>query len=155
MTMPPQRPGNALPFLLLSAFRTLIDELHAHLAEQGHPDVRPAHGFAMQMIARGGSVSDLGRRLGVSKQAASKTVSRLEALGYARRSPSTVDQRQVEVVLTERGVEALRLSSAILDELRGEWAARAGASNAAVAEEALAQLGGRDGLEQIVGWLGT
>jgi DNA-binding MarR family transcriptional regulator len=156
MTMPSsQRPGNTLPFLLLSAFRTLIDRLHERLGEVGHPDLRPTHGFALQMISRGGSVSDLGRRLGVSKQAASKTVTRLETLGYARRTPSRADQRRTEVVLTERGLDALTLSGEILDELREEWAANAGEANAALAEEALGRLGGRDGLWQIVGWLGS
>lgn len=154
MTMPTQRPGHALPFLLLSAFRTLVDRLHERLGELGHPDLRLTHGFALQMIGRGGSVSDLGRRLGVSKQAASKTVARLTALGYVDRTPSSDDQRRIEVVLTERGREALRLSGEILDELRDEWAANVGEADAAVAEEALARLGRRDALEEIVGWLG-
>ena len=66
-----------LPLLLFGGFRTLIDRLHAELAGQGHPDVRPAYGFAMQAIGRdGATASELGRRLGVSKQAAGKTVDR-------------------------------------------------------------------------------
>lgn len=149
------RPGNMLPFLLLSAFRTLIDELHLRLAEHGHPDLRPAHGFAIQMVSRGGSVSDLGRRLGVSKQAASKTVRGLEGLGYARRVPSAIDQRQVEVLLTPRGVEALTLSGEILNQLRDECAATVGEREMVTLEDALAQLSPYDGMEQIVGWLGA
>lgn len=153
--MTSSRPGNQLPFLLLATFRALIDELHVRLAERGHPDLRPAHGFAIQMVSSGGSVSDLGRRLGVSKQAASKTVAGLEGLGYARRVASATDQRQVEVRLTSRGVEALTLSGEILNQLRDEWATVVGEREMATVEDALAQLSPHDGTEQIVGWLGA
>src|SRR5258706_14260221 len=78
--------GYELPLLLFAGFRSLIDQLHAELARQGHPDVRPAYGFAMQAIGRdGATASEVGRRLGISKQAAGKTVDRLESLGYAQR----------------------------------------------------------------------
>ncbi|GHF72967.1 MarR family transcriptional regulator [Streptomyces mashuensis] len=153
--MPPERPGNALPFLLLTSFRVLIDELHARLAEMGHPDLRPAHGFAMQMISRGGSISDLGRRLGVSKQAASKTVAGLEKLGYVERRPSALDQRQIDVALTARGVEALTASGEILNQLRDEWADTVGEQEMLLVEDVLARLGGFDGLDRFVGWLGA
>jgi DNA-binding MarR family transcriptional regulator len=77
-------PGFELPLLLFAGFRTLIDELHAELARQGFPDVRPAYGFAMLAIGRvGATASELGRRLGISKQAAGKTIDRLENLGFA------------------------------------------------------------------------
>lgn len=154
--MPPSaRPGNVLPFLLLSAFRALIDELHVRLATAGHEDLRPAHGIAMQMISRGGSISDLARRLGVSKQAASKTMTTLERLGYAERRPSPRDHRQIEVALTARGADALALSGEILNRLRDEWAALLGQREMDQLENALAQLGGYEGLDGIVDWLGA
>src|SRR5690348_17181097 len=92
---PRQRPGYELPLLLIAGFRTLIDELHAELARQGHPDARPAYGFAMQAIGPGGATaSEVGRRLGVSKQAAGKTIDRLEELGYAERFDDPTDGRR-------------------------------------------------------------
>src|SRR5690606_18570415 len=61
-------PGWLLPLLLFGGFRTLIDRLHAELAQEGHPDVRRAYGFAMQAIGPdGATATELGRRLGVSK----------------------------------------------------------------------------------------
>ena len=67
----PDPPGFELPLLLFAGFRTLIDALHAELAAQGHPGVRPAYGFAMQAIGlNGATASEVGRRLGISKQAA-------------------------------------------------------------------------------------
>ncbi|MFJ3143645.1 MarR family winged helix-turn-helix transcriptional regulator [Streptomyces halstedii] len=154
-TMPIRRPGNALPFLLLGAFRALIDDLHRQLAEQGHPQLKPVHGFALQMINRGGSITDLGRRLGVTKQAAHKTVMGLENLGYAQRRPSATDRRRIDVVLTGRGVEALALSGAILNQLRDEWASRAGEEEMQVLEEVLERASGQDGMDRILGWLGS
>jgi DNA-binding MarR family transcriptional regulator len=116
-------PGFELPLRLLAGFRSLIDDLHAELAEQGHPDMRPMHGFVFQAIGPfGTTAAELGRRLGVSKQAAGKTIDSLEKLGYVIRVPDSVDQRQKTVVLTERGVDALRRSARIFEDLRARWA---------------------------------
>lgn len=121
-------PGYELPFLLFGGFRTLIDRLHAELARQGHPDVRPSYGFAMQAIGvQGATASEVGRRLGVSKQAAGKTVERLEALGYAERADDPDDARRKIVRLTAHGIDSLRKSAEIFDQLRAEWARTLGA----------------------------
>ncbi|MFC0434023.1 MarR family winged helix-turn-helix transcriptional regulator [Kutzneria buriramensis] len=120
-------PGFALPLLLFAGFRTLIDRLHAELAVQGHPELRPSHGFALQAIGTAGTTaSEMGRRLGVSKQAAGKTADRLEALGYVERVDDTQDARRKLVRLTAHGVDALVRSARIFDELRAEWAAALG-----------------------------
>jgi DNA-binding MarR family transcriptional regulator len=116
-------PGYELPLRLLLAFRGLIDELHAELAAQGHPDVRPLHGFVFQAIgAEGTTAVELGRRLGVSKQAAGKTVDALERLGYVVRAPDPRDARRKRIRLTERGIDCLRRSARIFDQLRASWA---------------------------------
>ncbi|MFF0740811.1 MarR family winged helix-turn-helix transcriptional regulator [Streptomyces sp. NPDC004111] len=120
---PVDPPGHELPLLLVAGFRTLIDRLHAELATQGHPDVRPAHGFAMQAIGpAGATASELGRRLGVSKQAAGKTADRLIALGYATAAPDPADARRKVLRLTPHGIDALTRSAAIFAALRAEWA---------------------------------
>jgi DNA-binding MarR family transcriptional regulator len=127
MAEPRDEPGWMLPLLLFGGFRTLIDRLHAELARQGHPDVRPAYGFAMQAIGReGATASELGRRLGVSKQAAGKTVDRLVDLGYAERSTDAADARRKLVRLTPRGYDALARSAAVFEQLRAEWADQLG-----------------------------
>ncbi|MFC4606095.1 MarR family winged helix-turn-helix transcriptional regulator [Rhodococcus kronopolitis] len=141
-----ESPGYELPLLLFSGFRSLIDETHRRLAAQGHPEMRPAHGFAMQAIGvAGASASEVGRRLGVSKQAAGKTVDRLEAMGYVSRQPDPSDARAKTVVLTERGVDSLRRSAVIFDELQSEWASAIGADRLRALESDLRTVTGGQG----------
>ncbi|MCW3047596.1 MAG: MarR family [Solirubrobacterales bacterium] len=117
------RPGFELPLRLLLGFRTLVDELNAQLAREGHPEVRPVHGFALQAIGPAGSTAvELGRRLGVSKQAAGKTIDALERMGYVQRRDDPADGRRKVVALTPRGSDCLVRSARIFDELRGRWA---------------------------------
>jgi DNA-binding MarR family transcriptional regulator len=132
------RAGYELPLLLLAGFRTLIDELHDELARQGHPDARPAHGFAMQAIGPdGATASDIGRHLGISKQAAGKTVDRLVALGYAERAADPTDARRRLVRLTTRGHDALARSAAIFDRLRAQWSDTLGEQRLRAIEDSL------------------
>jgi DNA-binding MarR family transcriptional regulator len=136
-------PGFELPVRLLLGFRSLIDDLHTELARQGHPEMRPTHGFVFQAIGPGGiTAAELGRRLGVSKQAAGKTVDSLEGLGYVRREPDSRDQRQKVIVLTERGFDALAKSAVIFDELRARWAVTLGADRLRALEADLRKLTG-------------
>ncbi|MFF9625002.1 MarR family winged helix-turn-helix transcriptional regulator [Streptomyces griseosporeus] len=135
---PRPRAGYELPLLLFAGFRTLIDELHTELARQGHPDARPAHGFALQAIGpEGSAATDIARRLGISKQAAGKTVDRLVALGYAERADDPADARRKLVRLTARGFDLLARSAAIFERLRAEWAAELGEERVSAMEDDL------------------
>ncbi|GAA4551953.1 MarR family winged helix-turn-helix transcriptional regulator [Pseudonocardia xishanensis] len=139
--------STALPLLLLAGFQTLVDRLHERLAEQGHPQARPMHGFALQAIGPGTTAADLGRALGVSKQAAAKTVAGLEAAGYVERAADPADARRVVVRPTAPGREMLARSAAIFAELRGEWAAELGEETVRTVEEALTRVAGRPRLD--------
>jgi DNA-binding MarR family transcriptional regulator len=135
------RPGFALPLLLLAGFRALVDDLHAELARQGHPDLRPAHGFALQAVGPGvTSAAELGRALGVSKQAAAKTVDVLVDLGYLERDRDAGDRRRRSVRLTAHGRDALARAAATFDRLRAAWVAEVGADRVAAMEDDLAHL---------------
>ncbi|HEX3787111.1 MAG TPA: MarR family transcriptional regulator [Pseudonocardiaceae bacterium] len=149
--------GFELPLLLFAGFRSIIDQLHAELARQGHPDVRPAHGFAMQAIGLPGvTASELGRRLGVSKQAAGKTVDRLEQLGYAERVDDPDDGRRKVVRLTARGVDSLNRAALIFDELRARWVEALGGQRVAEVEAALRTMAPASGFHlDVAGWFGS
>jgi len=132
------RPGFELPLLLLAGFRAIVEALHAELARQGHPDARPAHGLTLQAIgADGVTASELGRRLGVSKQAAGKTVDRLEKLGYVTRAGDARDARRKLIRLTRHGQDVLARSAAIFDDLRAQWVRTLGADRVRDLEDAL------------------
>jgi len=152
----PDPPGWELPLLLFAGFRTLIDQLHAELAARGHPDVRPVHGFAMQAIGvHGASTSEIGRRLGVSKQAAGKTVDRLAALGYVERADDPRDARSKLVRLTPRGLDSLRQAAEIFDRLRSDWVSRLGADRVRSMESALRAVVPAGGYPvDVPGWFG-
>ncbi|NRQ35745.1 winged helix-turn-helix transcriptional regulator [Nonomuraea sp. NN258] len=131
-------PGFELPLRLLLAFRAITDDLHAELARQGHPDMRPMHGFAMQAIGRNGTTAvDLGRTLGVTKQAAGKTIETLERAGYVERTADPHDTRRKIVRLTPFGIDALSRSARIFDEIRDRWAAELGEDRLAALESDL------------------
>jgi DNA-binding MarR family transcriptional regulator len=151
-----QRSGYKLPLLLLGAFKSIIDELHDELARCGHEEARPVHGFALQAIGiEGTTVGELGRRLGVSKQAAAKTAKSLEEAGYIARAAHTPDGRAWTLSRTERGAEMLELSAEILDRLRQRWDEHLGKDRMRDLEDDLAALS-KDGpaasINNIPGW---
>jgi DNA-binding MarR family transcriptional regulator len=149
-------PGYELPLLLLAGFRAVIDEAHAELADRGHPDLRPAHGFAMQAVGTfGATATDVGRRLGVSKQAAGKTIDRLTELGYVTRGTEAADRRRKLVRLTPRGWQALAQSAEAFAQVRARWAAELGSARVAALEADLRTMAaGQPFRLDLPGWLG-
>jgi DNA-binding MarR family transcriptional regulator len=148
--------GYELPLLLFGGFRSIIDELHAELARRGHQDMRPAHGFALQAIGlSGATATEAGRRLGISKQAAGKTVDRLEELGYVHRTGDDTDRRRKLVRLSPRGIEALTLSAMIFNDIRAKWERELGPARLAELESALRTMVPGDTFRlDVPGWFG-
>ncbi|MBB6345719.1 MarR family winged helix-turn-helix transcriptional regulator [Nonomuraea muscovyensis] len=149
-------PGFELPLRLLMGFRVLIDELHAELARQGHPELRPMHGFVMQAVGHGTTAVELGRTLGVSKQAAGKTIETLERAGYVERAVDPADTRRKLVRLTPRGIDALGRSARIFDTLRRRWADELGEDRLRALEADLRKVTPADLFRlDTPGWFGT
>lgn len=148
--------GWELPLLLFGGFRTIIDETHRRLAEKGHPGLTAAHGFAMQAIGPGSSVSEVGRRLGVSKQAAAKTVDRLTRMGYLTGTADPADGRRKIVAPTERGRDVLRQSARTFHQIYAEWAEVIGAERLQQLHEDLERLAGDRGYRlDSISWLSS
>ncbi|MFI6298425.1 MarR family winged helix-turn-helix transcriptional regulator [Nonomuraea sp. NPDC050790] len=155
--MSSEPPGFELPLRLFMGFRVIIDQLHAELARQGHPDLRPMHGFVMQAVGPHGTTAvELGRTLGVTKQAAGKTIDTLERLGYVERSTDPTDSRRKTVNLTAHGVDALTKSATIFDDLRRTWADTLGEHRLSALEHDLRTMTPPDFFRlDIPGWFGT
>jgi DNA-binding MarR family transcriptional regulator len=121
------RRGADLALLLLAGFRTMADRGTEELAKLGYDDVRPAHDFALHSILAGAdSASELGRAMSITKQAAAKTITLLEARGYVSRDPDPSDKRRMRLRVTERGMLLMRDGEAIFEQLRTEWEEQVG-----------------------------
>ncbi|MGK8490696.1 MarR family winged helix-turn-helix transcriptional regulator [Nocardia asiatica] len=134
--------GYELPLRMLLGFRAVVDEVHAELAEHGHPELRPLHGFVFQAVGRCGgpygcTAADLGRALGVSKQAAGKHIEALERMGYLRRGHDPTDARRKVYTLTGRAEDVLTRSARAFDRIHARWADRLGADRLAELERDL------------------
>lgn len=134
------RPGYELAYLLLGAFQRLTDGVHDRLAQQGHPGVATTHGFAMQAVGSGATTKELAATLGVSKQAAAKTVERLVDMGYLESHLDPRDARARILTHTEHGRDMLRRSERAFEDLRSEWANLIGPDNLAALEQHLTVL---------------
>jgi DNA-binding MarR family transcriptional regulator len=127
----------------------LAGEVQRRLAADGHADLRFADGFSFQhLIGAPLSVTALARRLGVTQQAASKTVADLERRGYVARAPDPADARARLVALTARGEDAIERARHHRATLAGELAERLGPRRVEAARRLLvdvvSELGGAD-----------
>ncbi|MFC0038630.1 MarR family winged helix-turn-helix transcriptional regulator [Actinomadura rayongensis] len=145
-----------LPLRLLLGFRAIIDDVHAELAAAGHPDLRPMHGFVFQAIGPDGTTAaELGRRLGVSKQAAGKTLDALAGVGYVERGRDPRDARRRTVRLTPRAHDALARSAAGFARARERWADVLGEDRVRALERDLAAVTPADVWRlDLPGWFG-
>ena len=136
------RSGADLALLLLGGFRALADAASAELAERGYEQIRPVHDFAIRTIDAGAdTASELARQLGVSKQAAAKTISFLEERSYVSGEVDPRDSRRRRFTVTDKGYALLRTGEQVFDELRAQWAERIGVTELQRLEEALSDLG--------------
>lgn len=147
-------PGWRVVLLLSGAFRDAVDTLHAELAEQGHPEARPLHGFALQAIGPDGcTINELGQRLGVSKQAAAKTATGMESAGYVVRGSVPGDRRAVLLRRTARADEFLAASAAGFEHIMDRWRRQLGVDRFDAMVNALAEVAGDRPVGDLPGWL--
>lgn len=148
------QPGWRVALLLAGAFRETVDALHVELADQGHTEARPLHGFALQAIGSDGcTINDLGQRLDVSKQAAAKTAAGLERAGYVVRDAVPGDRRAALLRRTSRAEELLTTSAAGFEHVMDRWRQQLGTSRFDAMVEALSDVVGDGRVGDLPGWL--
>jgi DNA-binding MarR family transcriptional regulator len=135
-----------LSLAALFAGWALAGEVQRRLAAEGHEDLRFADGFVFQHLLGGPlPVGALAHRLGVSQQAASKSVADLERRGYISRTPDPADARARLVTLTDRGHDAIagarRHRAAVTEELADRLGPRRVEAARRLLVDALAELG--------------
>jgi DNA-binding MarR family transcriptional regulator len=105
----------------------MLDEVMRRLAVDGYGDTRFADGVVFQHVIDGPrTVTDLAGRMGVTQQAASKTVADLKRRGYlvAHRDPG--DGRAVLVALSSRGEAIVQATRRHRAEVNAEVSACVG-----------------------------
>lgn len=126
--------------LLSMAVTTALESLHEELARAGHPDLRPAHGYALHAISTGiDTASRLAPLLGMTKQGAAKLLQALADGDYVALGPADGDARRRPFVLTERGRAAVTTSVEIQRDIERRWAQAVGARRMETVRAALHQ----------------
>jgi DNA-binding MarR family transcriptional regulator len=144
---PPERHLLALAHAAADAF---TEELHARLADAGHPDVRPGHGCVIGNIDRdhGSRLTDVAACAGYTKQAVGEAATDLERLGYLERLPDPVDGRAKVLCLTDEGRKMRDTGFAIVADIEKRLARRHGRAAVdgmrALLEDMAAGFGGRE-----------
>ncbi len=113
--------------LLIRAARLLNERGLARVREQRVPDVQSSH---LQILAHidlaGTRLTEIARRMGVTKQAAGQVVSEIEALGMVERVPDPSDGRAKLVRFTPHGKKEMLAGIGILRGLQDELEAELG-----------------------------
>jgi DNA-binding MarR family transcriptional regulator len=114
--------------LLLKGARLLDERALVRFNRQGpRLELRPAHtGLFPHIDKEGTRLTELARRLGVTKQAAGQLVSDLEQLAVLERVDDPVDGRAKLVRFTDTGLKALHHGLSVLRGIEGELERRLG-----------------------------
>ncbi|MEE6260156.1 MarR family winged helix-turn-helix transcriptional regulator [Plantactinospora sonchi] len=114
-----------MPLLLAMTFRVLADRLHDRLAKEGHPDIRPAHGFVVGHLvtSHGARAVELAGYLGVTEQGAGHIIGELERWGYAERVGRPTDGRSQLIIATDKGRSLVARVTAIWQDEEARWSA--------------------------------
>lgn len=118
--------------LLLNAFNWFDASLLVSLKEQGWPALSHSQSMVMAYSSREGiRISELARRLSVSRQAAQKSVQELERLKLLRTDVDSTNASARIVVLTARGRANVAAALQIFSDLEKELSKRIGVSEIA------------------------
>jgi DNA-binding MarR family transcriptional regulator len=121
------------------ALSAVIEDLHERLEAAGWGQTRPLWGFVLLSLREGPSrISEVGRLLGVSKQAAAKVVDGLSEAGLVERATEPLDRRASAVTLTERGARFLADAESAYEQIERDWSATMGDAELAALRTGLA-----------------
>jgi DNA-binding MarR family transcriptional regulator len=128
--------------LLLKGARLLDERALARINREGpRIPLRPAHTSLLPHIDREGTrLTELARRLGVTKQAAGQLVGDLEELGVIERADDPRDGRAKLVRFTDKGVKAIHHGLSVLGGIEAELERRLGRARMRALHEALTEV---------------
>jgi len=132
---------NELELSLVALFAgwAMADEVQRRLAAEGMPDLRFSDGVVIQHVLAGElTITALAGRMGVTQQAASKSVADMERRGLLLRVPAPDDARARHLRLTDAGHAAVAAARRLRADLDAELADAFGAQRVADARALLA-----------------
>lgn len=118
--------------LLLEAFNWFDQSLLASLKEQGWPELSHSQSMVMAYVGSEGiRISELARRLGVSRQAAQKSVKELERLKLLKTEIDPTNSSARNVRLTTQGKANVAAALNVFSEIEQQLSRRIGDSDLA------------------------
>lgn len=124
--------------LLALARLSWVSGMAEQLAAMGYHDYRRSDAAVMRLLQRGPmSIGRLGQASGVTRQAARKIVNGLERRGFATSTRDESDSRQINVQLTNEGMQYASAVVAVIERLNSELSARVDPADLAIAESVL------------------
>jgi len=122
--------GSAANEFLLQAIRSA-----------GHPQLRISHGYVFQLLVDGPrAIGEIAQDLGVTQQAASKSVAELTSLGYLSSVQDEQDARVRRVALSNAGRKAVTDARAARAKLERKLVKALGTNTVQTARKALIKL---------------
>ncbi|MEU4689698.1 MarR family transcriptional regulator [Actinoplanes sp. NPDC023714] len=105
----------------------LQGELFRRGAELGFGDLKPKHGAVLAYLDENGiGQNELTRLAGRNKQTIGAILDELERLGYLTRVPDPADRRARLIMPTGRGLEWMRVSDGIVEDIERRHAEMVG-----------------------------
>lgn len=118
-----------LGYLALFLGQRVNELVVSRLMRAGFSEVRESHGYVVQhLIERDRSISELARRMGVTQQAASKTIAEMIRLGILE-AKTAPDRRAKVIRISNRGWESIRFSRSARARLDRRLETLIGAAN--------------------------
>lgn len=137
--------SNNLVRLLIEFSKDFERRILKLLQERGHEDIRPSHSVLFSNLGLGAvRVTELAERAQVTQQAMGKMLKEVERLGYIERCIDESDKRAKEIRLTKKGVEMVKESMQVVDEVRQHYAKLVGPEELDLLEASL-----RDAMHKI------
>lgn len=135
--------------LLQSRSDWVEQRLNANAARNGYGDITPAMGRLLaQLLVRPMGLSELARRLAVSRQAVHKLAGEAAQLGYVEFIGSAQDARARLLRFTDKGWRMAESAERQLDAIESEITARIGARRMAQLKAILAMPWSADEVER-------
>jgi DNA-binding MarR family transcriptional regulator len=140
MTEPPWYQSVGVPGLMRAARGAYSSVIQAALVEADFEDLPRNGAFVLAWLTHAGSLRDISRWLGISKQAVSQLIDTMVMRGYLDRAVDHADRRRMLVTLTERGKAAESVVAEAADRIDAELESRLGEAGLAALRRGLVAL---------------